>query len=269
MTLAKALLFALPLTIPLTLSPSPLRGEGGGEGSALRVVGTLDQVRGQVERVRAADGQVVAGTAFMPLFEGDVLRLGAGAATLIVLDDGTVLKMDGPAEMKIEALRLSRQAAEREFGFRVRMGRLLAAVQKWKGQSKFSVKTPVMTIAIRGTDFAVDVATDTKVGVFEGEVAVQGAAESGTPAGTEQVLAENQEATASPGGEVALQRFLSAAMEKERRRMQIVRDYADRVRKRLAERESYLQEQIQKQGQKIKDWEERRRKTIERLHEPR
>ncbi len=263
MTSAAAFLLALwgVTDVVHAAGPSP-----AGE---LRVVGTLDQVRGQVERVRAADGQAVAGTAYMPLFEGDVLRLGASASTLIVLDDGTVLKMDGPAEMKLEALRLSRQAAEREFGFRVRLGRLLAAVQKWKGSSKFSVKTPVMTIAIRGTDFAVDVETDTKVGVFEGEVAVQSATETGTSSGAEQVLAQDQEATSSAGGEVAVQRFLSAAMEKERRRMQIVRDYAERVRKRLAERDSYLQEQIQKQGQKIKDWEERRRKTLEHLHEPR
>lgn len=235
----------------------------------LRVVGTLDQVRGQVERVRAADGQTVTGTAFMPLFEGDVLRLGGGASTLIVLDDGSVLKMDGPAEMTLDALRLSRQAAEREIGFRVRLGRLLAAVHKWKGASKFSVKTPVMTIAIRGTDFAVDVETDTKVGVFDGQVLVQGAGQAGAEAGPEQVVAQDQEAAASPGGEPAVQRFLSAAMERERRRMQVVRDYADRVRKRLAERDTYLQERIQKQEEKIKAWEERRRKTIEHRREPR
>lgn len=235
----------------------------------LRVVGTLDQVRGQVERVRAADGQTVPGTAFMPLFEGDVLRLGGGASTLIVLDDGSVLKLDGPAEMTLDALRLSRRSAEREIGFRVRLGRLLAAVQKWKGSSKFSVKTPVMTIAIRGTDFAVDVETDTKVGVFEGQVTVQGAVQAGVPAGPEQALAQGQEAVALPGGEPAVQRFLSAAMERERRRMQVVRDYADRVRKRLAERDTYLQEQIQKQGRKIKEWEERRHRTLERRHEPR
>lgn len=259
MTFARALLFALPLT--LAIFPE-------GRGEVLRVVGTLDQVRGQVERVRAADGQTVAGTAYMPLFEGDVLRLAGGAATLIVLDDGTVLKMDGPAEMTLDALRLSRQAGEREYGFRVKMGRLLNAVQKWKGRSKFSIRTPVMTIATRGTEFAVDVETGTTVGVFEGEVAVQGITEAGLPARTEEVLAHDQEATASPGGEVAVQRFLSAAMEKERRRMRIVRDYAERVRRRLAERDTYLQEQIQKQGQKIKDWEERRRKTLERRQEP-
>lgn len=235
----------------------------------LRVVGTLDQVRGRVERVRAADGQAVPGTPFMPLFEGDVLRLGAGGSTLIVLDDGSVLKVDGPAEMTLDALRLSRQAAEREIGFRVRLGRLLAAVHKWKGASKFSIKTPVMTIAIRGTDFAVDVETDTKVGVFEGQVAVQGAEQAGAPAGPEQLLAQNQEAAASPGGEPAVQRFLSAAMERERRRMQVVHDYADRVRKRLAERDTYLQEQIQKQGRKMQDWEERRRKAIEHRRERR
>lgn len=241
----RALLLAL-----LLLSPAARAAAGE--------TGCVYDLKGGVQVVKAGRPGGFAASKGLPLSEGDSLKTGAGAWCELLFKDGTFIKLEENSETAFETLKASSE--ERTFSFSFLKGKALWMAARLKGKmtSRFSVRTPSAVCAVRGTDFTIAVSTsgETSVGLFEGKVAVQGGA-------AEKELLAGGEASVA-GGEVAVQARMSRLMEKEKKRYERVKGRVEALRKRLAERDGYIDEYINRQQKKLAEFEERRKGKLEK-----
>ncbi len=144
-------------------------------------IGRIDQMKGQVEAIRA-DGTRVTLNEGDPIYEGDTLITAGSAATGIIFADNSTMSMAGGARIVIDELVYNpADASANSQIFNVVKGAFVftsGAIGKGNPED-VSVSTPVATIGIRGTRYAINVdAVDgaTNVTVFEGAVIVQNGA---------------------------------------------------------------------------------------------
>lgn len=239
----RTILFALLLALP------QLR-------AAAAETGCVYDLSGPVQVRKAGSADWTPARKGLPLSEGDGLRTGAGAWCEALFRDGTFVKLDADSETAAETLKAS--AGERLFSFSFLKGKALwmAAKVKEKTASKFHVRTPAAVCAVRGTAFSIAVSTagETSVGLFEGKVAVSGE-------GAEKELLPGNEASASPGG-VLVQARLSRLMKAEERRYARVKGRVESLRKRLAERDTFIDDYIGRQRKSLSDLEKRREEKL-------
>ncbi len=127
----------------------------------------------------------------MPLEEGDLLRTGSGAFAEILIDDGSLLKVEENTEIALDELSADSETKRIESTIFLKIGRLLSNIVRFTYPgSRFDIETPTMVAGVRGTEFVVETADSEKtdVGVFEGEVAVTGFDEQGELAGESGVV---------------------------------------------------------------------------------
>ena len=193
-----------------------------------------------------------------PLAEGDKLRTGRNGSCELLFKDGSFVRLDGDSEAAVE--KLSAGAGSRDFSFSFLRGKALwmAFKLRQKTASKFLVRTPSAVCAVRGTDFSMLVSTggETAVGLFDGEVAVSGAQ-------GEKLLLPGREAAAGAGG-VEIKDHFSSLMKAEERRYARLKGRVESLRKRLAERENFIDDYISRQRQKISDFEKRRQEKLKK-----
>ncbi len=242
----KRIVFAALLTL------AGLSAYAGETGCVYELEGTaLVQKAGETAWLPARKG--------LPLAEGDRLKTGAKSWCEIVFKDGSFIKLDADSETAAETLRSS--AEERTFSFAFLKGKALwmAAKLKGKARTRFAVRTPSAVCAVRGTDFSIALSTagETSLGLFEGEVEVS------NEAGGAKTLAAGEEASAGAGGLTVAGR-LSKLMTAEKKRYQKVKKRAEAVRKRLAEREDFIDDYVSKQAEKLADFERRRQEKLKR-----
>jgi len=218
--------------------------------------GCVYDLKGETQIMKAGGAGWTPARKGLPVAEGDRVRTGPQAWCEILFKDGSFIKMEADSETAAEELKVT--AEERVFSFSFLKGKALwmAAKLKKKATSKFSVRTPSAVCAVRGTDFSMIVSTagETTVGLFEGKVAVSDAA------GEKELLAGG-EASAGAGG-VAVQARLSRLMKAEERRYARVKGRVESLRKRLAERDTYLDEYITRQEKALSDFDLRRRQKL-------
>ncbi len=194
----------------------------------------------------------------LPVAEGDSLQTGKGAWCELLFRDGTFIKLEENSETSADALKSS--AGERTFSFSFLKGKALwmAAKMKNVAASRFSIRTPSAVCAVRGTDFSMLVSTtgETTVGLFEGVVALS----SGT---TEKELLSGNEASSS-SGEIAVQARLSRLMQAEQRRYARVKGRVENLRKRLAERDAFIDDYISRQQKALNEFETRRKTKLKK-----
>jgi Ca2+-binding RTX toxin-like protein len=148
--------------------------QAGGEPA-----GTIDSLKGTVSAVRGgAEVQLGAGD---PIFEGDVLVTGADAAVGIIFADDSTMSMGGDARIAIDEMVYNADAGSGSQLFDIVQGAFVfASGQIGKNNPEdVQVRTPVATIGIRGTKYAVNVDQelgDATVTLFEGAVVVENAA---------------------------------------------------------------------------------------------
>jgi hypothetical protein len=192
----------------------------------------------------------------LPLEEGDSLRTGDRAWCELLFKDGTFVKVDGNSETSVSTLKAS--AGERTFVFSFLKGKALWMAAKVKGAmtSKFEVRTPSAVCAVRGTDFVTAVSTSgaTTLGLFDGNVSVSGGPE-------EKELLPGGEASVS-GGAVAVQARLSRLMQAEQKRCDRLKARVEALRKRLAERDTFIDDYIGRQRKALADLESRRKEKL-------
>lgn len=194
----------------------------------------------------------------LPVAEGDSLQTGKGAWCEVLFRDGTFVKLEENSETSADSLKTS--AGERTFSFSFLKGKALwmAAKMKNAAASRFSIRTPSAVCAVRGTDFSMLVSTagETTVGLFEGKVALS----SGT---VEKELLSGGEASAS-AGEIAVQARLSRLMQAEQRRYARVKGRVENLRKRLAERDAFIDDYIARQQKALDEFEARRKAKLKK-----
>lgn len=218
-------------------------------------VACIYELSGDVSAKKAGAADWAAAYKGLPLAEGDAVRTARGAACDLLLKDGTYIKLDGESETSLDQLTAGKQ--ERSFVFSFLRGKALWMAAKLKRTvSKFEVRTPSAVCAVRGTDFAVAVSSsgEASIGLFEGEVAVS----SGT---VEKILLPGGQAVAAPGS-IALERRLSSLMKAEERRWRRVKARVEDLRKRLAAREDFIDDYVERQQKKLSDFERRRQEKL-------
>lgn len=97
--------------------------------------------------------------------EGDEVRTGKNSRVALTFISGSEVKLDANSEFKVE-----KDEAVRGSGNTVRLKKGRSLVNAFVKGTKFSMHTPVATIAIRGTVFGADVGDVTNVLVLEGVV---------------------------------------------------------------------------------------------------
>ena len=138
----------------------------------------------------------------IPIEQGDRLKTGHDAYVEILMDDGSLLKLEEDSEITLSEL--SADFGTKRIACRVFMwfGRLLSNIEKFKhSRSRFHVHTPTMIAGVRGTEFIVETtdSVQTDVGVFEGEISVGGVDAEGK-------LMESSEVLIAAGNQTSIQR---------------------------------------------------------------
>ncbi len=118
------------------------------------------------------DGAPVAASEQAPLQAGDRIHTGDDGRAEIGLEGDSILELGPNSDFTVNALDSAEPA------FTLGWGRLIAKIKTLAEGRRLVVRTPTAVAAVRGTEFAVDVAEDeggTHVAVFdEGKVAVSG-----------------------------------------------------------------------------------------------
>ena len=210
---------------------------------------------GDVQIMEPGTGVWRALKSAVPLKEGSRLKTGPGASCEILAGDGTFINLSENSETAVETLRL--EADMRDYCFNFIKGKIMWLAAKIKSKaSKFQIRMPVAVCAVRGTDFSIMVSSSSSnIGLFEGQLDV-------TSNGKETVLAAGSEALAGPGADVQVSPRFSALMKAEQRRYLRVKKYADDLRKKLAERDGFIDGYIQGQQKKLQDLEKRRQEKL-------
>ena len=221
-------------------------------------VGCIDDMRGDVKIFKAAKNLWVPAQKLIPVEEKDTIKTGKLSFCRLLLDDGSCFRLDADSQLNLEELKIEKKNNKKiqTYNLKLDFGVLLSVFNKKSDQSaKFKIRTPVAVMSIRGTDFAVNVkGNDTKVGLFNGEMAVS----SPDNENDEVALKPDQEANISKGSAPKKQDFLSSSMLKEKTRCQKLREYADQVRKKLEQHENYVQDKITQRDKHLQDWEQKR-----------
>ncbi|MDP2865835.1 MAG: FecR family protein, partial [Elusimicrobiota bacterium] len=234
------------LLLAAALLCCPLRLMAGETGCVYDLKGSVEILKSGLKAWEpAAKGRPVA--------EGDSIKTGAGAWCEILFKEGSFIKLEENSEAAAESLKVSTEG--RVFSFSFLKGKALWMAAKLKGRllSKFSVRTPSMVCAVRGTDFSMIVSTSgaTTLGLFDGKVVLSEGA-------GEKELLSGGEAVADPAG-LTVQGRLSKLMKTEERRYSRVKGRVENLRKRLEEREAFIDDYINRQQKKLSDFDARRK----------
>ncbi len=229
--------------------------------------GCVYELKGSVEILKAGRKAWEPAPKGRPVAEGDSLRTGAGAWCEILFKEGSFIRLDENSEAAADSLKAT--AEERIFSFSFLKGKALWMAARLKGRlsSKFSVRTPTVVCAVRGTDFSMMVSTSgqTTIGLFEGKVALSEGAgpDPRAPAAAEKELLAGGEAFAGAAG-LTVQGRLSKLMKAEERRYSRVKARVENLRKRLAERDAFIDDYINRQQKKLSDLDARRKEKLEK-----
>ncbi|MCP4667650.1 MAG: hypothetical protein GY849_14945, partial [Deltaproteobacteria bacterium] len=118
----------------------------------------------------------------MPLEESDRIKTGAGSFVEILIDDGSLLRVEENSEIVLTGLSADFETKWMQAAIFLRIGRLLSNITQFvDSRSRFHVRTPTTVTGVRGTEFIVETtdAQETEVGVFDGQVFVGGIGEQG------------------------------------------------------------------------------------------
>ena len=148
--------------------------------------GTASVARGTAAFAPASDGEVVN--------DGDRVQTAERSHALVTFFDGSTLEIEPSTTVQIEA---ARAAAGGAIDIRISqtLGRTWASVQKLtRADSKFELRTPTLTAAVRGTGFITEVLADgtSTVQTTDGVVEV-------TAQGQSVLVGAGQRTTAQPG----------------------------------------------------------------------
>ena len=158
--------------------------------------GQIDAQKGGNGFAPALDGDLLTG--------GDVVRADSVGNAVVSFFDGSTLTVESGAQVKVTSL-VKTSSGGIQVTIEQTLGRTWASVQKLSGDSKFEIKTPTSTAAVRGTAFetiveTVNGVTTTTVKTTEGEVIVQAVSGGQTTvgAGQEVQVPQGAQAPANP-----------------------------------------------------------------------
>ena len=137
----------------------------------------LDVLTGTTHLLPAGEASFVTATDGRSLDQGDRIRTAAGARAAVVFFEGSVVLMDGGADVTLELLQGSRGSGESEIGMFQSAGRTVHRVTRpVDAGSLHSLRTSSSVALVRGTGFIAeeDPVVGTRLKTFQGRVGVAG-----------------------------------------------------------------------------------------------
>jgi len=197
-----------------------------------------------------------------PLEKGDIIRTGGKSSCEILFDDGSVVCLEENSQLTI--INPSSSSSHRQIQIALKVGRLLADIEKKQVTGDFTIRTPAAVSAVRGTQFIIEVGEDetTSIGLFDGELEVNRIQPEGGALETELEsirLIPGQEFNVGPGWRKPRRAKMTRRMLKRRRRLQHLKKRAKYLRRNI--------KKIQKQRVKTKKQLIRQRKKRQREFE--
>ncbi|MBI3444535.1 MAG: VCBS repeat-containing protein, partial [Magnetospirillum sp.] len=118
-------------------------------------IGEVDQVKGAAE-IRHADGTTQAAAKGSPVYEGDIVTTGAQGSVGLVLNDGSTFSVGNSARMVLEQLSYDPDSNGGSSTLSVTNGpfSFVSGEIAKTAPDAMTVKTPVLTIGVRGTTVA-------------------------------------------------------------------------------------------------------------------
>lgn len=158
--------------------------------------GTVEAQKGSGAFAPALDGDLLA--------SGDTVRADGAGNAVVSFFDGSTLTVESGSEVKVASL-VKTGSGGIQVTIEQTLGRTWASVSKLTGDSKFEIKTPTSTAAVRGTAFetvveVINGVTTTTVKTTDGTVLVQAQAggEVSVPAGTQVQVSQGAVAPPAP-----------------------------------------------------------------------
>ncbi len=179
-----AAVIAALVVVPAVLVIAQQRAAGA--ATILSILdGSASVARGTATFAAASDGDIVN--------TGDLVQTADRSHALVTFFDGSTLEIEPATTVQIEE---ASSAASGAIAIRISqtIGRTWASVQKLtRADSKFEIRTPTLTAAVRGTGFITEVLADgtTTVRTIDGSVEV-------TAQGQSVIVAAGQTTTAQP-----------------------------------------------------------------------
>ncbi len=194
--------FAIVLLVVVVAAGAFLFFPRGG-GLSIANAATLSVLHGQVDAQKS-------GGDFSPAFDGDLLtsgdvvRANAAGNAVVTFFEGSTLTVQSGSQVRVASLTKTSDGGI-QVSIEQTLGRTWASVQKLGSSSKFEIKTPTSTAAVRGTAFEtvveiVNGVTTTTIKTTEGEVVVQAVSGGQTTvgAGQEVQVPQGGQAPANP-----------------------------------------------------------------------
>ncbi|MFA5858271.1 MAG: FecR family protein [Elusimicrobiota bacterium] len=198
----------------------------------------------------------------MPVKAGDTIVTTPESEVEIIMDDGTVLRLEQRTAIVIEESSINKTTGKKSVDINLKSGKLLNNIEKLiKRESKYRVKTPTAVIGVRGTEFATEVSTSNKttVAVYGGTVAVKASEsededdDAEIAVGTEQEtsIEAGQKKPAEPTGlsEESKNYYADKVAEFEKR----VQANRERLEEIIAAKQAYIENKVKEKSQKIED----------------
>src|SRR3989339_694582 len=137
--------------------------------------GEISQIKGTVEVQKDGKAQWFKAIEGLPVQLKDRIKTQKNSSCNLELDDGSLIFIDQNTEASVDFIEVTQDRHTSTLG--LWFGKLLSNIKK-NQDTKMRIKCPNAVISVRGTEFAVEVGTNSaEVGVFEGEVAVSSATE--------------------------------------------------------------------------------------------
>ena len=144
------------------------------------IAAEVARTHGEVKVLRATSGDALTLAAGMKLQRGDRIVTGSGANATLIFVDGSTLLIQENSRVEMESLARYRGPETADTRVKLETGRVETDVRPLTGPgARYEIKTPPMTLGVRGTHFRVG--TDEAAGVarsevLEGKVAAAGSA---------------------------------------------------------------------------------------------
>jgi tetratricopeptide (TPR) repeat protein len=141
------------------------------------LAGTLMRVKGEIYVQAKKENIWIRAEVNAPVYPLDRIKTGKDSECEVIFDDGTALRIEANSQVVLESVVADDTHNLKRFDIGVEAGRILSNLEKFvRPESKFDIRTPACIVAVRGTEFATEVAKDktTEIAVFKGAVVVAG-----------------------------------------------------------------------------------------------
>jgi len=139
--------------------------------------GVIYRVKGKVQFQSGSrkNARWVRARRGMGLMAKDRIRTSTRSVAKILLDDGSFHTIKQRCDIEIMELVYNRKTKVQRSAFMIRRGTMLSRIQKLRGKSRATFRSPTALVAVRGTELGMEVEEDetTHVALFEGRIIVR------------------------------------------------------------------------------------------------